>query len=171
MAELEHCAVAIRTGQTAHMPGLLQHEGYVCAVLGGAVPKPAPKTLERRLAFRLRRSEVLDRADHLGAHGWGNFTPTAAAPGMSDTPGSPFNRVRLRPTSASHKALLPGGNRTLPTGSQSRSAAEPPTVPTTATPVTACAVDPQGPRRTRTRATGRPLHRGSSQRRSAAEPA
>ncbi|MCC3778389.1 helix-turn-helix transcriptional regulator [Streptomyces sp. UNOB3_S3] len=62
LAELEHHAVAIRSAQITHMPGLLQHEDYARAVFGEAVPPLARDDFERKLAFRLRRSGVLDGA-------------------------------------------------------------------------------------------------------------
>ncbi len=61
LAELEHHAVAIRAAQVMHMPGLLQHEDYVRALFEEAVPPLAADALEKRLAFRLGRSGVLDR--------------------------------------------------------------------------------------------------------------
>ncbi|MDG4531871.1 helix-turn-helix transcriptional regulator [Streptomyces sp. AV19] len=61
LAELEHHAVAIRSAQITHMPGLLQHEDYARAVFKEAVPPLAPDDFERKLAFRLTRSTVLDR--------------------------------------------------------------------------------------------------------------
>ncbi|PGH49579.1 Scr1 family TA system antitoxin-like transcriptional regulator [Streptomyces sp. Ru87] len=60
LAELEHHAAALRTAQISHMPGLLQHEDYARAVFQEAVPPLAPDDFERKLAFRLRRSAVLD---------------------------------------------------------------------------------------------------------------
>ncbi|MCA6094307.1 helix-turn-helix transcriptional regulator [Streptomyces sp. SCA3-4] len=62
LAELEHHAVAIRSAQITHMPGLLQHEDYARAVFQEAVPPLARDDFERKLAFRLRRSSVLDGA-------------------------------------------------------------------------------------------------------------
>ncbi|GAB2776468.1 Scr1 family TA system antitoxin-like transcriptional regulator [Streptomyces daliensis] len=61
LAELEHYAVAMRSAQITHMPGLLQHEDYARAVIEQAVPPLAPENFARTLAFRMRRSEVLDR--------------------------------------------------------------------------------------------------------------
>ncbi|WP_030547539.1 Scr1 family TA system antitoxin-like transcriptional regulator [Streptomyces albus] len=61
LAELEDCAVALRAAQITHMPGLLQHEEYVRAVFGEAVPPMAPDDFERKLTFRLRRSGVLGK--------------------------------------------------------------------------------------------------------------
>jgi transcriptional regulator with XRE-family HTH domain len=60
LAEMEYHAVAIRCGQMTHMPGLLQHEDYARAVFEEAVPPLTSEDLERRLSFRVRRSDVLD---------------------------------------------------------------------------------------------------------------
>ncbi|MHC0433400.1 Scr1 family TA system antitoxin-like transcriptional regulator [Streptomyces sp. O3] len=60
IAELEHHAVAVRAAQVTTMPGLLQHEDYVRAVFEEAVPPLASADFERKLAFRLRRSRVID---------------------------------------------------------------------------------------------------------------
>ncbi|MEU1779658.1 helix-turn-helix transcriptional regulator [Streptomyces abikoensis] len=62
LAELEHHAVAIRSAQITHMPGLLQHEDYARAVFQETVPPLTRDDFERKLDFRLRRSGVLDRA-------------------------------------------------------------------------------------------------------------
>lgn len=60
LAELEHHAVSLRIVQLTHMPGLLQHEDYVRAVIGEAVPELAPEDFDRKVEFRVRRSAVLD---------------------------------------------------------------------------------------------------------------
>jgi hypothetical protein len=61
LAELEHHAVALRGVQITHMPGLLQHEDYMCAVFKEAVPPLTPHDLERKIAFRMGRRALLDR--------------------------------------------------------------------------------------------------------------
>ncbi|KOG56196.1 DNA-binding protein [Streptomyces griseoflavus] len=61
LSELEHHAVALRSVQIMHMPGLLQSEEYARAVFAEAVPPLEPATLRRRLSHRLRRRDVLDR--------------------------------------------------------------------------------------------------------------
>ncbi|MCX5376720.1 Scr1 family TA system antitoxin-like transcriptional regulator [Streptomyces sp. NBC_00091] len=63
LSELEHHAVAIRAVQIMHMPGLLQTEDYARAVFEEAVPALRPVDLRRRLSHRMRRRDVLDRAD------------------------------------------------------------------------------------------------------------
>lgn len=63
LAELEHHAVAMRSVQMTHMPGLLQTEEYAKALLSMSVPKPPAVQLRRWLSFRMRRRDVLDRDD------------------------------------------------------------------------------------------------------------
>ncbi|MFZ3498419.1 Scr1 family TA system antitoxin-like transcriptional regulator [Streptomyces sp. 5.8] len=63
LSELEHHAVALRTVQIMHMPGLLQTEDYARAVFGEAVPALRPIDLRRRLSHRMKRRDVLDRPD------------------------------------------------------------------------------------------------------------
>ncbi|MEV0009741.1 helix-turn-helix transcriptional regulator [Streptomyces sp. NPDC047973] len=60
LAELEHHAVAIRSVQIMHVPGLLQNEDYARAVFAEAVPPLSPERLRRLLSHRLRRRDVLD---------------------------------------------------------------------------------------------------------------
>ncbi|MDF9813120.1 helix-turn-helix transcriptional regulator [Streptomyces sp. SPB162] len=61
LAELEHCAAALRVVQIMHVPGLLQTEEYARAVLSASVPSRSPAELRRTLSHRLRRREILDR--------------------------------------------------------------------------------------------------------------
>lgn len=61
LAELEHNAKALRAVQIMHMPGLLQTEEYARAVFEEAVPPLSPIDLRRRLSYRLKRRDVLDR--------------------------------------------------------------------------------------------------------------
>ncbi|MHC0429418.1 Scr1 family TA system antitoxin-like transcriptional regulator [Streptomyces sp. O3] len=63
LAEVEHFAVALRTAQLTHMPGLLQHEDYIRAVFAEAVPPLTDEDLDRKVDFRIRRSAVLDREE------------------------------------------------------------------------------------------------------------
>ncbi|MBH1936142.1 helix-turn-helix domain-containing protein [Streptomyces sp. AV19] len=65
LAELEHHARSLRSVQIMHMPGLLQTEDYAKAVLSTAAPAPSPVELRRRLSFRMRRRDVLDKKDGL----------------------------------------------------------------------------------------------------------
>ncbi|MCA6094454.1 helix-turn-helix domain-containing protein [Streptomyces sp. SCA3-4] len=61
VAELEHHARALRTVQIMHMPGPLQTEDYAKAVFATAAPRLTPAELRRRLSFRMRRRDVLDK--------------------------------------------------------------------------------------------------------------
>ncbi|MET9293783.1 Scr1 family TA system antitoxin-like transcriptional regulator [Streptomyces sp. NPDC003077] len=61
LAELEHHAVGIRAVQIMHVAGLLQTEAYARAVMLTAVPDLEPAQLRRRLSYRMRRRDVLDR--------------------------------------------------------------------------------------------------------------
>ncbi|GAA0347098.1 Scr1 family TA system antitoxin-like transcriptional regulator [Streptomyces blastmyceticus] len=63
VAELEYHALRLRTVQILHMPGLLQTEDYAKAVLSTATPAPIPADLRRRLSYRMRRRDILDKAD------------------------------------------------------------------------------------------------------------
>lgn len=62
LAELEHHSRALRGMQTMHIPGLLQTEDYARAVFEEAVPPLSPVDLRRLLSHRLKRRDVLDRA-------------------------------------------------------------------------------------------------------------
>ncbi|NLU68529.1 Scr1 family TA system antitoxin-like transcriptional regulator [Streptomyces sp. HNM0574] len=61
LAEMEQYAVALRTSQITHVPGLLQHKAYTKAVFRHAVPALAPDDFERKVNFRMERRRVLDR--------------------------------------------------------------------------------------------------------------
>lgn len=63
VAEMEYHARALRTVQIMHVPGLLQTEDYAQVVLATAIPKPAPAELRRRLSYRMKRRDILDKAD------------------------------------------------------------------------------------------------------------
>ncbi|RDG38202.1 Scr1 family TA system antitoxin-like transcriptional regulator [Streptomyces corynorhini] len=63
LAELEHHAAGIRSVQIMYMPGLLQTEDYVRAVFSESVPPPSPARQRRQVSHRLKRRDVLDRAD------------------------------------------------------------------------------------------------------------
>ncbi|KJY32536.1 Scr1 family TA system antitoxin-like transcriptional regulator [Streptomyces katrae] len=65
LCELEHHAIALRSVQIMHMPGLLQTEDYARAVFEEAVPSLTPVDLRRYLSLRMRRRDVLDRKDML----------------------------------------------------------------------------------------------------------
>lgn len=61
LAELEYYAECLQVTQIMHVPGLLQTEEYAKAVLGEAVPTWSAAELRRRLSFRMKRRDILDR--------------------------------------------------------------------------------------------------------------
>ena len=58
--DLESAATLIRTYEGQFVPGLLQTEAYMRAVIGGAYLGEAPEEVERRVMLRLARQEVLE---------------------------------------------------------------------------------------------------------------
>ncbi|MET7639950.1 helix-turn-helix transcriptional regulator [Streptomyces sp. NPDC005438] len=58
---LEQEAPLIRSYEPHHVPALLQTEEYARAQLAGHFPRADEEELERRLEFRRRRQEILDR--------------------------------------------------------------------------------------------------------------
>jgi transcriptional regulator with XRE-family HTH domain len=61
--DLESAASLIRTYQGQLVPGLLQTEDYVRAVIRGAVLDDSPEEVEHRVALRVSRQALLERAD------------------------------------------------------------------------------------------------------------
>ncbi|MEU0838551.1 helix-turn-helix transcriptional regulator [Streptomyces sp. NPDC005962] len=61
LAELEYRATRMRTLQAVYVPGLLQTEDYVRALMAYGVPEPPTEQLEAYVSFRVRRRVVLDR--------------------------------------------------------------------------------------------------------------
>jgi hypothetical protein len=59
--DLESAATVIRTYEGQLVPGLLQTEDYLRAVVGGAYLGEAPEELERRVALRVARQGLLER--------------------------------------------------------------------------------------------------------------
>jgi transcriptional regulator with XRE-family HTH domain len=59
--DLESAARLIRTYEGQFVPGLLQTEDYMRALVGGAQLKDAPEEAERRVALRLARQALLER--------------------------------------------------------------------------------------------------------------
>ena len=59
--DLESAARLIRTYEGQFVPGLLQTEDYMRALVGGAQLKHAPEEAERRAALRLARQALLER--------------------------------------------------------------------------------------------------------------
>jgi transcriptional regulator with XRE-family HTH domain len=61
--DLESAAVLIRAYEGQFVPGLLQTEDYIRAVIGGAHLDDSSEELDRRVALRLTRQTLLTRAD------------------------------------------------------------------------------------------------------------
>jgi hypothetical protein len=59
--ELESSARAIRTYEAQFVPGLWQTEQYTRAVLGARSVSSTPEQVERQIAVRIRRQQLLDR--------------------------------------------------------------------------------------------------------------
>ncbi|MBT2528119.1 helix-turn-helix domain-containing protein [Streptomyces sp. ISL-99] len=59
LAELENSAHYLRQVEVIHIPGLLQLESYMRAMFAYGVPELPATELEPRIAYRLRRQEVL----------------------------------------------------------------------------------------------------------------
>jgi transcriptional regulator with XRE-family HTH domain len=60
---LEAEAATLHTFESQFIPGLLQTEDYARAIIRAGQVRPNPETLERRLAARLARQEILGRSD------------------------------------------------------------------------------------------------------------
>jgi len=63
---LEADASALHTYESMFVPGLLQTEDYARAIIRAGQTRPDPETLERRLAARMARQEILNRPDSPG---------------------------------------------------------------------------------------------------------
>ncbi|MFE7119391.1 helix-turn-helix domain-containing protein [Streptomyces sp. NPDC057654] len=63
LAELEHYATYLRSFESVHIPGLLQTEEHVRAIYSSSVSELPEDQLDARVQFRLRRQDVLGRAD------------------------------------------------------------------------------------------------------------
>jgi transcriptional regulator with XRE-family HTH domain len=61
--DLEAVATLIRAYEGQLVPGLLQTEDYMRAVIGGAYLNDAPEEVEHRVALRVTRQTLLERAD------------------------------------------------------------------------------------------------------------
>ncbi|MFI5676386.1 helix-turn-helix domain-containing protein [Streptomyces cellulosae] len=59
LAEMEHYAIRLRAGITAHIPGLLQIHDHAREVFRQVVPELSPSDIEHRLSFRIKRQAVL----------------------------------------------------------------------------------------------------------------
>lgn len=60
---LEQAASVIRTYQVQFVPGLLQTEDYARAVIRLGYPDASEEEIERRVRLRMRRQQILHRAD------------------------------------------------------------------------------------------------------------
>ncbi|MET9507231.1 helix-turn-helix transcriptional regulator [Streptomyces flavidovirens] len=65
IAELEEHAAYLKTFESVHIPGLLQTEEHARAICAFPVPELRAEDIDKRVAFRLRRQEVLARDDAL----------------------------------------------------------------------------------------------------------
>ncbi|MFE3599540.1 helix-turn-helix domain-containing protein [Streptomyces sp. NPDC059142] len=63
LAELEHHALALRTAYTAHIPGLLQTAEHARVVFQQVVPELSPPEIEHRVSHRVKRQDVIYRAE------------------------------------------------------------------------------------------------------------
>ncbi|GAA2240167.1 transcriptional regulator [Streptomyces ruber] len=63
LAELEHHATALRTAFTSHVPGLLQTNDHARELFRHVIPTPTPPEVEHRVSYRIKRQDVLYRAD------------------------------------------------------------------------------------------------------------
>ncbi|WP_405389516.1 helix-turn-helix transcriptional regulator [Streptomyces sp. NBC_01102] len=61
IAELEHHATALRSANTAHIPGLLQTTDHAREIFRQVVPEFSRMDIEHRVSHRLQRQAVLDR--------------------------------------------------------------------------------------------------------------
>jgi transcriptional regulator with XRE-family HTH domain len=61
--DLESAAALIRTYEAQFVPGLLQTEEYMRAVIQGALLEDTPEELEQRVQLRLARQKLIDRHD------------------------------------------------------------------------------------------------------------
>lgn len=66
-AEVERKAAEIREYESYQIPGLLQTEDYARAVMSVGRPKQSPEEIERAVALRMTRQEILDLRDDLPA--------------------------------------------------------------------------------------------------------
>lgn len=63
LAEFEHHATALRTAYTAHIPGLLQTADHAREVFRQVVPELSPPEIEHRVSHRIKRQDVVYRAN------------------------------------------------------------------------------------------------------------
>jgi transcriptional regulator with XRE-family HTH domain len=63
LAELEHHATAVRTAYTTHISGLLQTRDHAREIFRHVIPAPTPPEVEHRVSHRIKRQDVIYRAD------------------------------------------------------------------------------------------------------------
>ncbi|MGP4044135.1 helix-turn-helix domain-containing protein [Streptomyces sp. 2A115] len=63
LAELEHHATAVRTAYTTHISGLLQTHDHAREIFRHVIPAPTPPEVEHRVSLRIKRQDVIYRAD------------------------------------------------------------------------------------------------------------
>jgi hypothetical protein len=63
LAELEYHATAVRTAYTTHISGLLQTREHAREIFRHVIPAPTPPEIERRVAHRIMRQDVIYRPD------------------------------------------------------------------------------------------------------------
>lgn len=63
LAELEHHATYLRSFENVQIPGLLQTEEQVRAIYSSSVAHLAEEQLDKRVQFRLRRQDILGKAE------------------------------------------------------------------------------------------------------------
>ncbi|MFI9236338.1 helix-turn-helix domain-containing protein [Streptomyces sp. NPDC053079] len=70
IAELEWHAVRVQTSQVMHLPGLLQTEDYARSIFEAVLPRLPRLEVELRVAHRMQRRQVFERAEPLGYVGF-----------------------------------------------------------------------------------------------------
>lgn len=63
LAELEHHACSLRTAYTSHISGLLQTREHAREIFERVIPAPTPPEVEHRVSYRIKRQDVIYRAD------------------------------------------------------------------------------------------------------------
>ncbi|NBM17340.1 helix-turn-helix transcriptional regulator [Streptomyces sp. GC420] len=65
LAELEHHATALRMAHTSHVPGLLQTPAHAREIFRHAIPALTPPEVEHLVSYRIKRQDVIYRANPL----------------------------------------------------------------------------------------------------------
>jgi transcriptional regulator with XRE-family HTH domain len=68
IAELEHHATALRSANTAHVPGLLQITDHAREIFRQVVPEFSRSDIEHRVNHRLQRQALLDQDEAISLH-------------------------------------------------------------------------------------------------------